>query len=314
MAASSDQQAANSSPEPGLPTRSSDTDVIRVLFVEDDDLYREAIAGELSEHGFAVQSFADGAALLGSLDAAAASADVIILDWSLPKTSGIDLLPRLRRRGVHVPVVFLTGRRQTSYESLAFDRGAVDFIDKTRGVDVLIRRLRLAVKATTPATDPLPDERMVHGKLVLRPSVSRAYWNDVDVGLTVSEYNIVHLLASNVGRYVTYRAIYDRMHYEGFIGGYGPNGYRMNVRSSIKRIRNKFRECDPAFAEIENYAASDTAGESPTRAERAYPRGGPFFVNGILLVSRLIECAGHRSSSKGSAVPAIEQRGLRISV
>ena len=56
-----------------------------------------------------------------------------------------------------------------------------------------------------------------------------------------------------MGRFVTYRAIYDRMHYEGFIAGSGGDGYRANVRSAIKRIRNKFRERDATFAEIENY-------------------------------------------------------------
>ena len=59
---------------------------------------------------------------------------------------------------------------------------------------------------------------MVCGKLVLNPNVSRAYWADRDVGLTRGECNIVHLLASNAGRWVTYRAIYDRIHYEGFNG------------------------------------------------------------------------------------------------
>ena len=91
------------------------------------------------------------------------------------------------------------------------------------------------------------------GKLLLRPDISRACWKDVDVGLTLGEYNIVHLLASNAGRYVTYRAIYDRMHYEGFIAGSGADGYRMNVRSAIKRIRNRFQALDSTFDEIENY-------------------------------------------------------------
>jgi two-component system, OmpR family, response regulator ChvI len=246
-------EAAKPSPKPDLLARAKDTDGIRILFVEDDDLCREAIAAELSEHGFVVQSFADGAALLASLEASA-TAEVIILDWSLPQTSGIDLLPELRRRGIDVPVVFLTGRSLTTYESLAFERGAIDFIDKTRGVEILVRRLKLAVKAARPAAEPLSDKRMVCGKLVLRTSVSRAYWNEVDVGLTVGEYNIVHLLASNVGNYATYRAIYDRLHYEGFNAGNGANGYRMNVRSAIKRIRAKFCACDPTFDEIENYA------------------------------------------------------------
>ena len=91
------------------------------------------------------------------------------------------------------------------------------------------------------------------GKLLLRPDISRACWKDVDVDLTLGEYNIVHLLATNAGRYVPYRAIYDRLHYEGFIAGSGSDGYRCNVRAVIKRVRIKFGACDSAFDEIENY-------------------------------------------------------------
>jgi two-component system response regulator ChvI len=226
---------------------------VRVVFVEDDDDFREALADQLSDLGFAIRAFADGAALLGSLDTAI-EADVILLDWSLPNTSGIDLLTRLRRRGINVPVVFLTGHALIHHEMLAFNTGAIDFIDKARGVEILVRRLKLVVEAAKPAADMQPDKRMVWGKLVLRPSVGRAYWNEVDVGLTIGEYNIVHLLASNVG-HMSYRAIYDRMHYQGFIAGSGDDGYRANVRSIIKRIRQKFREVDSTFDEIENYAA-----------------------------------------------------------
>ena len=69
----------------------------------------------------------------------------------------------------------------------------------------------------------------------------------------VTEFKIVHTLAAHVGSYVSYRAVYDCMHYVGFIAGSGENGYRTNVRSCIKRIRNKFRAIDPEFAEIQNY-------------------------------------------------------------
>jgi two-component system response regulator ChvI len=228
---------------------------IRVLFVEDDENYREVMADELGILGFSVQAFPDGASLLSSLEAAA-EADVVVLDWSLPKTSGIDLLPQLRRHGVNLPVVFLTGRALADNESLAFDRGAIDFIDKTRGVEVLARRPRRAVESSQGHTaEPRADKSMACGRLTLRPAISRAYWDGVDIGLTLGEYNIVHLLASNVGHYVTYRAIYDRLHYEGFIAGSGEYGYRANVRSVIKRIRNKFRDCDSAFGEIINYTA-----------------------------------------------------------
>jgi two-component system response regulator ChvI len=160
----------------------------------------------------------------------------------------------LRQRGVTLPVVFLTSHADVAYEKLAFDRGALDFVDKTRGVEILARRLRLVYASGKLEAHPQPDDRIVCGKLALAPAIHRAYWNDVDVGLTTTEYDIVHFLASNVGLYRTYREIYDVQYYEGFAAGSGANGYRTNVRSSIKRIRRKFCKLDPTFAEIQNSA------------------------------------------------------------
>jgi two-component system response regulator ChvI len=238
--------------EPVNPTdQERKADPIRVLLVEDDEDYREIVGDELSWHGFAVRSFADGDSLLGSLDSAV-EADVIVLDWRLPTISGIDLLLQLRQRGVNLPVVFLTSHADPAYEKLAFERGALDFIDKTRGVEILARRLRLVSGAGKLANPEEADKPIVCGKLVLMPAIGRAYWKEADVGLTVSEYDIVDLLASNVGRYLIYRTIYDLQYYEGFVAGKGDEGYRTNVRSSIKRIRKKFCKLDPTFAEIQN--------------------------------------------------------------
>jgi two-component system response regulator ChvI len=239
-----------------------ETGTIRVLLVEDDQIYRDSLSNELSKHGFAVHGFADGASLLRALDSAI-DADIIILDWGLPKTLGIDLLPQLRRHGVTLPVVFLSGRTMPANESLAFDRGAIDFIDKARGVEVLVRRLRRVVKASNRTEQLQTDRSMICGNLLLRPDVSRAYWKDTDLDLTLGENNIVHLLVSNVGKYITYRAVYDRLRHEGFIAGDGPDGYRANVRSAIKRIRNKFRALDPTFDEIENYAGFGYCWKKP---------------------------------------------------
>jgi DNA-binding response OmpR family regulator len=81
---------------------------------------------------------ANADALLSSLDA-----DVIVLDRKLPTVSGIDLLPELRRRGVNLPVMFLTSHPEPANEQLALERGVLDFVDKIRGVEVLASRLRL---------------------------------------------------------------------------------------------------------------------------------------------------------------------------
>ena len=257
----------------------ANAEVCRVVLVESDQYYREVLTFELLCQGFVVHAFADGASLLGSL-ASVINADVAVLDWDLPTMSGIKLMAELRQQGVNLPVVFLTGKfvRDSEHERcllaprealnvnecVAFDQGAADFIAKSRDRQVLVRRLRRVVELVKPKTDVSVEERVACGKLRLNSETSRTYWNQVDVGLTFGEYKIVNLLASNVGRYVTYRAVYDCLHYEGFIAGTGEDGYRANVRSAIKRIRNKFRSCDPAFDEIKNYTSFGYCWRKPS--------------------------------------------------
>jgi two-component system response regulator ChvI len=244
---------------PVLLASVSEPDAIRVLLIEDGAIDRGFLANELSKQGFAVREIAS---LLGAPDAAR-DADVIILHCDRPKRSGIDLLDKLRRQGVNVPAVLLTGEAPPSHECLALDKGAVDVICKSRGLEVLARRLKRVVKASNRTDQLQSGGPMISGKLVLRPDVSRAYWDDADLGLTLGEYKIVHLLASNVGSFVTYRAVYDRLQHKGFIAGDGANGYQANVRSAIKRIRNKFRDVDPTFDQIENYASFGYCWKKP---------------------------------------------------
>lgn len=239
--------------EAAVTASSCEQTKLRVVVIEDDDIFREMLTAELEEQGFSVLALPDGRPLLESPEIAA-DADIIVIDWALPHITGIDLLPRLRKLGITVPVVFLTGRPLTINEAMAFDRGALDFVDKARGISILIHRLRVAAKSKS-SDICCQDSSQVCGRLVLKPHVSRAYWDDMDVNLTVSEFRIVHLLARNVGQHVSYREIYDNVRYRGFISGSGENGYKANVRSTIKRIRRKFRELDPSFAEIENFAA-----------------------------------------------------------
>src|SRR5713226_1906263 len=230
-----DKQNDTLSPtRPAAPAAIGQAELRRVVLVESDQYYRESLAVELLSQGFAVHPFSDGASLLGSL-ATVIDADLAVLDWDLPTMPGIQLLAQLRRQGVNLPVVFLTGKviagddhercllapREdlNAYECMAFDQGAVDFISKSRDRQVLVRRLRRVVDLAEPKTDLPVEERLACDKLLLKPKSSRAYWNQVDVGLTLGEYKIVHLLVSNAGTFVIYRAIYDRLRYEGFIAG-----------------------------------------------------------------------------------------------
>jgi two-component system response regulator ChvI len=237
------------------------SEAIRAILVDDDDFYREAIATELDYLGFAVTAFSSGEPMLAHLvESGAGAAEVIVLDWKLQSGLGIDLLPLLHERGIHLPVVFLTGMPAVASEYAALDLGAVDFVDKARGTAILAKRLRLIVQAyrAQPQADAgavVASEPVVCGRLTLNIDNARAYWDGVDVELTLTEFKIVFLLASRAGEYVTYRSVYDSVRYSGFVAGSGEEGFRTNVRSSIKRIRNKFRALDDEFCDIENYPA-----------------------------------------------------------
>ncbi|HEX4506747.1 MAG TPA: response regulator transcription factor [Alphaproteobacteria bacterium] len=242
-----------------MPSEAAGPEAVRAILVDDDELYREAISGELEFHGFTVSAFPTGELMLAHLETGA-SAEVIVLDWKLESGLGIDLLPLLHQRGVHLPVVFLTGMPAVAAEYAALDLGAVDFVDKARGTAILAKRLRLIVQAyrAQPQADAGVQgmgEPLVSGKLTLNVDNARAYWDGVDVQLTLTEFKIVFLLAAREGEYVTYRSVYDSVRYSGFVAGSGEEGFRTNVRSSIKRIRNKFRALDDGFSDIENYPA-----------------------------------------------------------
>jgi two-component system response regulator ChvI len=239
-----------------------------VVLVDDDDDYREVLSADLADRGLTTSCFADGPSLLAAMSNGVA-AQVAVLDWALPAMSGFELLGALRRRGFDLPVVFLTGYALAERELQALGHGAVDFVAKIRGLDVLAHRLRLIIEAqrqrpaAAAAAAELPVEH--HGALSLQSSMARALWRERDVGLTFTEYKIVLQLVSHKGWPQTYRAIYDTAHYAGFLAGTGEDGHNNNVRSLIKRIRKKFLKLDPGFAEIENVATVGYRWRLPER-------------------------------------------------
>ena len=125
----------------------SEPDAIRVLLIEDGVTDRGFLADKLWKQGFAVRTVAS----LSDAPDAARDADVIVLQCDRAKNSGIDLLVKLHYQGVNVPVVLLTSQALPAHECLALDKGAVDVICKSRGSDVLIRRLKSVVKASRRA-------------------------------------------------------------------------------------------------------------------------------------------------------------------
>lgn len=229
-----------------------------VLIVDDDQLFRESLQQNLADAGFDVQQFSEGPSFLAAL-ADGVRADLVLLDWKMPEMTGIQVLRELRKDSQEVPVIFLTVLSDQIYEEAALIGGAVDFIEKSRSFSILLKRIELILQGPKKTSDIGQDATSQSGgplkvnALELNRESHRASWNGEEVPLTVSEFRIVDLLASRAGQDVGYREIYDIVRGEGFVAGQGPDGHRQNVRTFVKRIRQKFRDSDMNFDEIENY-------------------------------------------------------------
>jgi two-component system response regulator ChvI len=226
-----------------------------LLLVDDDDLFRESLGLNLIDEGYEVTSFASGREALSYLNRGG-DGDVMLLDWRMPNLTGLDVLRRMRAVGLAIPVIFLTALSDDVYEEAALEGGAVDFIDKSRRLPILLKRLQLIAEGGRSTAEPAPPRTtsLRLGRLVLRFDTNRALWAGRAVDLTLTEFNILTLLAEKSGQDIGYREIYDLVHGKDFIAGHGAEGYRANVRTFIKRIRKKFRDVDPSFEHIENYA------------------------------------------------------------
>src|SRR5437588_8836874 len=140
-----------------------------LLLVDDDDLFRESLGLNLIDEGYEVTSFANGRDVLSYLEGGG-GADVMLLDWRMPNLTGLDVLRRTRAAGITIPVIFLTALSDDIYEEAALEGGAVDFIDKSRRLPILLKRLELIAAGQRPVlpADPTPPALTRQGALELR--------------------------------------------------------------------------------------------------------------------------------------------------
>ena len=118
--------------------------IMRVLLVEDYKPLVRALRQSLEEEGFAVDVATDGTA--GDLKAHTAEYDVIILDIMLPKTDGLQLLRRWRKKGLTSPVLVLTARGSLEDKVKGLDLGADDYMTKPFELEALPARLRALIR------------------------------------------------------------------------------------------------------------------------------------------------------------------------
>jgi two-component system response regulator ChvI len=235
-------------------TPSPHTRPYQVALVHPGDSYRSTLSAYLRRQGFRIVEFEDPhAAVENVVDDD--RYDVIVGDADDPSLRAIDVLLRLKDLGVAIPIAFLTTKRDDANEELALESGAADYLSKSRSLSIIARRLRLLVdgaKAPDLSASDRIDQDHENSVRRLRLRSHRAQWAGREVPLTVTEFRIVRLLATHAGDEVRYRQIYDVVHGIGFYAGDGEDGYRTNVRSLIRKVRQKFCAIDPLFAEIQN--------------------------------------------------------------
>jgi two-component system, OmpR family, response regulator len=178
---------------------------MRVLVIEDDPDLLHAIACNLREEGYAVNTAEDGED--GLFKATNWDYEAIVLDLMLPKLDGWTLLERLRRRKA-VPVLILTAKDRVSDRVRGLDSGADDYLVKPFELAELRSRLRALVRRTAGKSHPLIEVKGVAIDTRSR-SVTR---NGVEIELTAQEYSLVELLAQHPGRLVTRTTIYEHLY------------------------------------------------------------------------------------------------------
>jgi len=222
----------------------------RVVIVDDDALFRDLVTRNLTDNGYQVSAFGDGPSMLATPNT---EAEIILLDWIMPGMTGIEVLRRLRARDCATPVIFLTILTDQIYEEAALLGGAIDFVEKSRSFSILLKRIEVALAGTKAPAAQRPGEAPAHCAVQLFDDSRRISWKGRQIGLTLTEYSVVRHMVEHAGCDLSYRELYDIVHGEGFVSGYGEVGYRTNVRALIKRVRQKFRDADAGFDRIENY-------------------------------------------------------------
>jgi two-component system KDP operon response regulator KdpE len=174
--------------------------VTKVLVVDDERQILRALQTTLRAAGYEVCAAETAEEALAT--AALERPDAVILDLVLPDGSGTDVCRELRRWS-DAPVIVLSAVGEESAKIAALDGGADDYVTKPFGVDELLARLRAAMRRAPLSSEPAIRIGELEIDLVAQSLRVRGRL----VQLTPHEYSILSLLARNLGKLMTHRAI-----------------------------------------------------------------------------------------------------------
>ncbi|ENZ83332.1 MULTISPECIES: phosphate regulon transcriptional regulator PhoB [Caulobacter] len=177
-----------------------------VLVVEDEDALATLLHYNLDKEGYRVGVAGDGEEAL--IMANERAPDLVILDWMLPKVSGIEVCRRLRGRAEtrNVPIIMLTARGEETDRIRGLDTGADDYVVKPFSMVELTARVRAVLRRIRPG---LADDRITVGDIVIDRVAHRVKRGGKEIHLGPTEFRLLDYLMQHPGRVFSREQLLD---------------------------------------------------------------------------------------------------------
>ncbi|MBI1424558.1 MAG: phosphate regulon transcriptional regulatory protein PhoB [Gammaproteobacteria bacterium] len=208
-----------------------------ILVVEDEAAIREMLNFSLGRAGFDVHEAADARQAQDMINQQVP--DLVLLDWMLPGTSGVDLAQKIRHntRTRELPIILLTARGEEENKIKGLEAGADDYVTKPFSTQELIARIRAVLRRTV---SPGSEEIIKVGDLSLDTVSHRVIVNETPVELGPTEFRLLHFFMSHAERVFSRSQLLDQV--------WGNNVYieERTVDVHIRRLRRALEayNCD----------------------------------------------------------------------
>ena len=164
----------------------------RILIIEDEIGISNFLTQGLEEEGFVITVANNG---ISGLELATSSKpNLILIDWMLPKLSGIEVCKRIRQKNKAVPIIFLSARDTIQETIEGLKAGANDYIKKPFSFEELLERIKVYFRAE------IKNEVITLGRIKIDTAKYKVFCDEIEVTLTQREYELLTYLAVNKGR------------------------------------------------------------------------------------------------------------------
>jgi len=209
---------------------------VRVLVVEDEESFVDALSIGLDREGFNVSVARDGQEALTLF--ARESIDLVLLDLMLPKLSGLDVCRSIRNVS-DVPIIIVSAKGEEVDMVLMLEIGADDYVTKPYRLRELVARIRAVLRRREVHETSTPvDEVIEQGPLRMDIDARRCFVNGEEIKLRKKEFALLRLLLENPGRVLTREVLIDRVLGNDYVGD------TKTLDVHIKRLRSLIED-DP---------------------------------------------------------------------